>query len=147
MLDLGAHALRYTGKIHRNLAPAALVEHALRRGEGELADNGALVAYTGAITGRSPRDRFLVSEPPSKEQIDWGAVNHPLEPAAFQRLAHLLRAYLQNRDLFVFDAVKLMSLGDYLTSEAFRLFWEREGWPTGDMTAEHWNRLTEIVRG
>jgi phosphoenolpyruvate carboxykinase (ATP) len=103
MLDLGAHGLRYPGPVHHNLAPAALVEHALRRGEGTLADNGALVAYTGAITGRSPRDRYIVAQPPSQGQIDWGSVNRPLEPAAFQRLSHLMRAYLQNRELFVFD--------------------------------------------
>ncbi len=103
MFDLGAHGLRYMGTIYRNLAPAALVEHALRRSEGELADNGALVVNTGAITGRSPRDRYIVAQPPSQEQIDWGNVNHPLEPAAFGRLSHLMRAYLQNRELFVFD--------------------------------------------
>src|SRR5438105_1624175 len=45
--------------VHRNLYEGALVEHAIRRSEGRLASNGALVAYTGKHTGRSPRDKFV----------------------------------------------------------------------------------------
>lgn len=43
---------------HRNLSVAQLVESSIARGEGRIASNGALVAYTGARTGRSPRDKF-----------------------------------------------------------------------------------------
>jgi phosphoenolpyruvate carboxykinase (ATP) len=103
MLDLRAHGLINPGAIHANLSPAALVEHALARDEAVLAGNGALVAYTGAYTGRAPQDRYLVAEPPSKEQIWWGPVNRPLEPGVFERLLDKARAYLQRRDLFVFD--------------------------------------------
>jgi ATP-dependent phosphoenolpyruvate carboxykinase len=47
MLDLRAHGLDCKGPVHGNLAPALLVEMALARREAVLADNGALVAYTG----------------------------------------------------------------------------------------------------
>lgn len=40
--------------LHRNLSTAALVEAAIRRGEGELAANGAIVCDTGSRRGRSP---------------------------------------------------------------------------------------------
>jgi phosphoenolpyruvate carboxykinase (ATP) len=102
--ELRAHGLINTGPIHANLCAAALIEMALARGEGVLTDRGALVASTGTRTGRSPQDRFIVAEPGSRDQIDWGKVNLPMEPATFQRLLDKVRAYLQGRELFVVDA-------------------------------------------
>jgi phosphoenolpyruvate carboxykinase (ATP) len=52
-----------SGHVHWNLSPAALYEEALRRGEGQLAADGPLVARTGQHTGRSPNDKFVVREP------------------------------------------------------------------------------------
>jgi phosphoenolpyruvate carboxykinase (ATP) len=48
--------------VHANLSVARLVETALKRGEARLAANGALVAVTGARTGRSPKDKFTVDD-------------------------------------------------------------------------------------
>jgi phosphoenolpyruvate carboxykinase (ATP) len=103
MLDLRPHGIINPGLLHANLSSASLVESALRRDEGLLADNGALVAYTGTRTGRSPQDRYVVAEPPSRDRIWWGPVNRPMEPAAFQRLLDKAFAYVQGRELFVFD--------------------------------------------
>ncbi len=101
--DLRAAGIPSAGPLHRNLPAAALVEAAVRRGEGLLTDVGAFAALTGTRTGRSPKDKFLVREATVEAHIDWGAVNHPMEPEVFARLADLVRAYLQNRELFVFD--------------------------------------------
>ncbi|HEY7158922.1 MAG TPA: phosphoenolpyruvate carboxykinase (ATP) [Gemmataceae bacterium] len=103
-LDLSRHGIRYPGAVCYQLPPAAWVELALARGEGVLAANGALVAYTGAHTGRSPKDRFIVAEPLSQDDIRWGPINRPMEPEVFERLLHRALAYLQGRDLFVCDA-------------------------------------------
>jgi phosphoenolpyruvate carboxykinase (ATP) len=103
MVDLRAAGLTNSEKVHANLTSAELLEHAVRRGEGLFADNGAFVAYTGSRTGRSPQDRYIASESPSKEQIWWGPVNRPMEPAVFGRLRDKVLAHLQKRDLFVFD--------------------------------------------
>jgi phosphoenolpyruvate carboxykinase (ATP) len=103
-VDLSAHGLRPTGKVRSQLPPAALVELAVRRGEGVLTDAGAFAASTGAITGRSPKDRYLISEAGRADDIWWGPVNRPMAPAAFDRLFDRARAYLQGRDLFVCDA-------------------------------------------
>ncbi len=103
-LDLAAVGVHNARKVHAQLAPAALVELAVRRGEGILTDAGAFAAYTGAITGRSPRDRYLVPETARPDAIWWGPVNRPMDPAVFDRLFDRVRAYLQGRDLFVADA-------------------------------------------
>ncbi len=102
-VDLRPHGLINTGKVYANLSSAALTELALARGEGQLTAAGALVAYTGTRTGRSPKDRFLVDEPERAGDIAWGKVNQPMEPAVFERLLDKVRAYLQGRDVFVFD--------------------------------------------
>ena len=55
-LDLRAVGLTHTGPVRHNLSAAALVEHAVRRNEGTLTGLGAFAAFTGARTGRSPKD-------------------------------------------------------------------------------------------
>jgi len=69
---------------HRNLSTPQLVETAIARGEGRLAANGALVAMTGARTGRSPRDKFTVEDDQTRERVQWGKVNQPFPPEKFQ---------------------------------------------------------------
>ena len=94
--------IAHPGRVFANLSSAGLVEQATARGEGVLTDLGALAAFTGPRTGRSPKDKFTVREGGAIERVDWTA-NQPMEPATFDRLRDLVRAYLQNRDLFVFD--------------------------------------------
>ena len=86
-----------------NLSVAALVEEALRRREGLLADAGPLVCRTGQHTGRSPNDKFIVREPSSEQQVWWGTVNRPFEPAQFDAIHHQMAAYLHGTELFVQD--------------------------------------------
>ena len=100
--DPAALGLGNVGRVWANLSPAALTEHVTRRGEAVLTDLGAVAATTGKRTGRSPKDKFTVREPLVADQIDWTA-NQPMTPDAFDRLRDLVRAYLQNRELYVFD--------------------------------------------
>ncbi|MEA2517832.1 MAG: phosphoenolpyruvate carboxykinase, partial [Actinomycetota bacterium] len=93
------------GNVYRNLSAPALVEHCVARDEGILAISGALVTQTGKRTGRSPKDRFFVSHGASKEKIDWGQTNQPIEPAVFDALFDRIRQHLEGRDLFVVDGV------------------------------------------
>jgi len=88
---------------YRNLAPAELVEHAIRRGEGELSRDGAFVARTAPHTGRSPNDKYVVREPSSADRIWWGSVNVPMEPAQFAALRQRILDYMKDRDLFIRD--------------------------------------------
>src|SRR3954453_22869736 len=93
--DQGIHGL---GRQHWNPSQAILSEHALARGEGVLSDQGALVFATGKYTGRSPKDKFLVREPSSEAEIDWGEVNQPFSPEAFDALHARVLAHLQGRE-------------------------------------------------
>ena len=72
--------------VHFNLEAAPLVEHAIRRGEGRLAANGALVATTGKYTGRSPKDKFVVKDALTAGKVAWGTVNQPFDPGKFSAL-------------------------------------------------------------
>src|SRR4051812_21449552 len=71
---------------HRNLCVAQLYEEALRRGEGVLAAEGPLVVHTGAHTGRSASDRYVVKHGASEKLVAWGNVNKPVTPDQFARL-------------------------------------------------------------
>lgn len=86
---------------HVDLATAALAEHAVRRGEGEFADNGAIVVVTGKRTGRSPKDRFIVKEPSTSDSIDWGAINQPISPEVFDALWDRVQVHLADRETYV----------------------------------------------
>ena len=89
--------------VYRNLTPAQLTERAVARGEGTLSSTGALVVTTGKYTGRSPDDRFVVDVPSIHDDIDWGKVNVPISPEKFDNIYNKMTAYLQGREIFIFD--------------------------------------------
>ncbi len=96
----GIHGAR---RVYWNLSPAALYEQAVLRSEALIAEDGPLVATTGAHTGRSPNDRFVVREPSTAPDVWWGSVNRPFDPERFAALLARVRAHWTDRDLFVFD--------------------------------------------
>jgi phosphoenolpyruvate carboxykinase (ATP) len=106
--DTRAQALAELGlsniaAIYWNLPTAPLYEEISRRHEGLIAHNGPAVVYTGEHTGRSPRDKFLVEEPSSKDVIWWEGGSSPFAPERFASLLHRMSAYLQGKELFVQD--------------------------------------------
>lgn len=92
-----------SGKVYHNLTYPQLVEIALKNGEGVLSDTGALVVNTGKYTGRSPDDKYIVDTPAIHNEIAWGNVNKPMKKENFDMINGKMLAYLQNRDLYVFD--------------------------------------------
>ena len=96
--------VRY-GAVHENLPPARLVEAAVRRREGMIAESGALVAKTGKRTGRSPKDRFVVEDDVTREKVAWGAINKPFSTQAFETILDKATSYLGNlEEFYVVDA-------------------------------------------
>jgi phosphoenolpyruvate carboxykinase (ATP) len=93
------------GTVHENLPPARLIEAAVRRREGVLAGNGALVARTGKRTGRSPGDRFIIEDDVTRDKVDWGTVNKPFSTEAFEVLLGKATNYLGAlEEFYVIDA-------------------------------------------
>ena len=88
---------------HRDLAPGVLIERAIRRGEGRLADSGALVVETGTHTGRSPEDKFVVRHGELADEIWWGSVNQPMSPDAFARFHADVIEYLAGKERYLMD--------------------------------------------
>lgn len=107
-----------TKAIYRNLSPAELIEHALRRGEGKLSNTGALVVKTGKYTGRSAKDKFIVDTPAVHDEIAWGNVNCPIEESKFNALKAKIISYLQGKEVFIFDG---FAGGDDKYKQSFRI--------------------------
>jgi phosphoenolpyruvate carboxykinase (ATP) len=102
--SLAAQGLNPSGDVHWNLVAPVLIQHAIRRGEGQLADMGPFVSNTAPHTGRSPNDKFVVKEPGTQADVDWGKVNQPISPDHFETLLGDVQRYLDGRDeLFVED--------------------------------------------
>src|SRR3954452_9541131 len=101
---LNQHGLAVT-EVHRNLPPSALYEHAIRyEKDASIAQNGALVAYSGVKTGRSPKDKRVVEHAASKNDIWWGAVNIPCDERTFQINRQRALDYLNTCErLYCFD--------------------------------------------
>jgi len=100
---LAALGMHHLHQVYRNLPVPELIEHALIRGEGQLAANGALCVETGKYTGRSPKDKFIVDEPGSRHEVDWNAINRPISQAHFDQLYQKILRYVEERDLYIFD--------------------------------------------
>jgi len=103
-IGLAKQKLDPSGTVHWNLVMPELMKAAARRDEGEFAEMGPFVARTSPHTGRSPNDKFVVKEPSSESDIDWGNVNQPYAPDKYEALLADVRAYLNGMpELFVED--------------------------------------------
>ena len=87
-----------------NLSPSELIEHTLKAGQGKLIESGALAIETGEFTGRSPKDRFIVSDELTENEVWWGNHNIAFEEEAFLKLKAKMEAYCSSRNLYVRDA-------------------------------------------
>ncbi|HXY24146.1 MAG TPA: phosphoenolpyruvate carboxykinase (ATP) [Candidatus Acidoferrum sp.] len=92
-------------QVHRNLPPSVLYEHAVRHEKDSgIAENGALVAYSGEKTGRSPKDKRIVKNAASEKDVWWGPINLPIDPDTFAIIRERARDYLNICErLYCFD--------------------------------------------
>lgn len=89
--------------VYANLTAPGLVAESLRRHEGRLSADGAVMVNTGVHTGRSVQDKFVVDEPATTADVWWGKINKKLAPEKFAVLKTRVQAYLQGQELFIQD--------------------------------------------
>ncbi|WP_022702550.1 phosphoenolpyruvate carboxykinase [Pseudorhodobacter ferrugineus] len=90
------------GAVHYNLIEPALIEAAVKAGEGNLGIGGAFLVSTGQFTGRSPKDKFVVRSATTENTI-WWENNAAMTPEAFAALRADMLAHMKGRDYFVQD--------------------------------------------
>jgi len=101
---LAAQGIETKAKLNWNVPTARLVEAAVARGEGKLSIDGALVVETGAHTGRSAQDKFIVRDAETENTVWWGKTNKGMTPDHFAVLKADFFAALADKDeLFVQD--------------------------------------------
>jgi len=92
------------GNVYYNLLEPALVEAALRRGEGTLGKGGSFLVTTGKFTGRSPKDKHVVKTESVVDSI-WWENNAAMAPEKFDVLYADMLKYMKGNDYFVQDLV------------------------------------------
>src|SRR5438067_781522 len=102
--ELQELGITHPGNVYHDLPTPALVEEAVKRNEAQIAFRGPLVINTGKFTGRAVHDRFIVEEPASRADVNWGNVNRPITEPAFETLLARMTAYFQHKDVFIEDA-------------------------------------------
>ncbi len=90
------------GTIHYNLIEPALIEAALRNGEGGLGRGGTFLVTTGKFTGRSPKDKHVVKTGNVADDI-WWENNAAMSPEGFDALYTDMLAHMRGRDYYVQD--------------------------------------------
>lgn len=91
--------------IIHNPSVASLYEDALVYETGTaITSSGALTAYSGKKTGRSPNDKRIVKEPTSEKDIWWGPVNKAMDPEVWKINRERAIDYLNTRNrIYVVD--------------------------------------------
>jgi len=95
--------LDHLGNQFWNLTPAELVEDTILLGQGVLTDTGAVAVETGKFTGRSPKDRFIVCDEITENEVWWSDINIKFLPQQFDALYNRMKAYLIDKDVYVRD--------------------------------------------
>ena len=89
--------------IFANLGTPALIEHAVKNGEGLLAKDGPFVVETGKHTGRSAKDKFIVRDAETENTVWWDN-SAAMTPEHFAALKADFYAALGQKDtLYVAD--------------------------------------------
>ncbi|XP_039138952.1 LOW QUALITY PROTEIN: phosphoenolpyruvate carboxykinase (ATP) 1-like [Dioscorea cayenensis subsp. rotundata] len=105
-ISVSDSALKFTHVLY-NLSPAELYEQAIKYEHGSfITESGALATLSGAKTGRSPRDKRVVKDETTTEELWWGKGSPNIEMDEHTFMVNRERAvdYLNSLDkVFVND--------------------------------------------
>jgi len=90
--------------IRYQLTSEELQEETIKKDQGVASSLGAIAVNTGEFTGRSPKDRFIVKDAITKDEVWWSDINLPFDSYKFDLLYDKVTAYLSNKELFVRDS-------------------------------------------
>ena len=101
-------------EIYYNLSYDELYEHETKPGltgfdRAFHTKNGALSVDTGIFTGRSPKDKYVVYDDETKDNVWWaapgkkGSDNHPITPEIWNHLKQLSEKQLSGKAVYVMD--------------------------------------------
>jgi len=100
--DLKDHGIT-NAEIKYNLSPEKLQSITVEKGLGQETADNVLAVNTGEFTGRSPKDRYLVKDDITKDEVWWGEINKPIEPETFDSLYAKITDYLAGKEIYVRD--------------------------------------------
>lgn len=101
-ISLNSYRIK-NSQIYYQLSPTELESFALNTGQAKRTSSGAMTVLTGAFTGRSPKDRYIVKDQLTESLIDWGAINIPFDASAFDELYNKMTDFISGKELFVRD--------------------------------------------
>lgn len=87
--------------VYFNLSANELTQATLAINEGVITNSGALSINTGKFTGRSPKDRFIVSDSLTEDAVDWNDINKSISFNQYKGLKTKIVDYLSDQDLYV----------------------------------------------
>ncbi len=90
------------GSVYYNLTEPALMEVALKRGEGNMGIGGTFLVETGQFTGRSPKDKHVVRDAVTEDTI-WWENNRPMTSEGFDALHADMLEHMKGKEYFVQD--------------------------------------------
>ncbi len=100
---LDHHGISEAGNVYWNQNPAQLYETILERKEGVLSTDGPLIIHTGEYTGRSPKDKYVIRDATTQDNVWWGDINQPATREQYASLKARMMQYIADKDIHVFD--------------------------------------------
>ncbi|MFY0643415.1 MAG: phosphoenolpyruvate carboxykinase (ATP) [Bacteroidia bacterium] len=92
-------------KSNINLSQDELLKAAVENNEGTITDTGSLAADTGKFTGRSPKDKFSVSDAKTEDTVWWGDINQRYDADKFDILMEKVIEHYKGKEIYVRDAI------------------------------------------